>query len=191
MFLCSHFGPSRTFRLLRAAFEPVPLLGIFVRCSVWPAYVICQRSTGCRFNGCAELFARCLRHPIHRRKRWNSSSSWPLSSKDLVFDTYDEYWLATCWSLEAMYEGKWPFKDHKGAGGRMEQGGHRRVLVWADFPADLACSTVQITPAGEVVKPAWAAPFSKYSAMTKPSEPSPALPGTMFYNTESHLWQMS
>ena len=61
-----------------------------------------------------------------------------LSSKDPGFDTYDEYWLATCWSLEAMYEGKWPFKDHKGAGGRMEQGGHRRVLVLADFPADLA-----------------------------------------------------
>ena len=37
-----------------------------------------------------------------------------LSSKDPGFDTYDEYWRATCWSLEAMYEGKWPFKDHKG-----------------------------------------------------------------------------
>ena len=46
-------------------------------------------------------------------------------------------------------------------------------------------------PAGEVVKPAWAAPFSKYSAMTKPSEPPPALPGTMFYNTESRQWEMS
>ena len=37
-----------------------------------------------------------------------------LSSKDPGFDTYDEHWLATRWSLEAMYERNRPLKDHKG-----------------------------------------------------------------------------
>ena len=36
-----------------------------------------------------------------------------LSSTDPGFDTYDEYWIATCWSFEAMLTGYWPYEDHK------------------------------------------------------------------------------